>query len=145
MYDFRPVTTRAADLAESLQLFTLVWKQHGKYTAEYLAWLYRDNPDGGVLGFNAWAGTELAAQYVTVPIAVKWNGVATRALLSLDTVTHPDHRRKQLFSRLAEQTYEAGALAVHADPQPDNEPGWVMTDLIRAMLPARPTPSTGDV
>jgi len=71
----------------------------------YLQWLYRDNPCGQVVGFNAYAGDELAAHYATIPVEATLDGAPARGLLSLNTATHPTHQGKGLFTRLAERTY----------------------------------------
>jgi GNAT superfamily N-acetyltransferase len=74
-----------------------------------LEWLYRHNPEGGVVGMDAWAGDRLAAHYVTIPTRARVQGVEVRGLLSLNTATDPDFQGKGLFTRLASATYEAAA------------------------------------
>jgi len=71
----------------------------------YLRWLYRDNPWGRAVGFDAYAGDELAAHYATIPVEATLEGERAWGLLSLNTATHPAHQGKGLFTRLAEQTY----------------------------------------
>ncbi len=75
-------------------------------TANYLDWLYNQNPLGSALGFNAFSNEELAAHYATLPILAFLNGKKCQGLLSLNTATHPKHRRKNLFITLANATYE---------------------------------------
>lgn len=76
------------------------------FNEEYLKWLYRDNPAGHVLGFDAWSGGELVAHYVCIPTTLNIEGEEISALLSLNTATAPSHQGKGLFTRLANKTYE---------------------------------------
>lgn len=75
-------------------------------TKEYIKWEYEENPEGHVVGFNAYSGTILAGHYATIPIIMMINGQKRRGLLSLNTATHPEHRGKGLFVKLAQQTYD---------------------------------------
>ena len=43
------------------------------------------------------------------PVRCMIHGEEQLGLLSLNTATHPDHRYKKLFTRLASRTYEAAA------------------------------------
>ncbi len=94
--------THAAMLAQ-------VFGPSEKFTAKAIAWRYRDNPAGAVVGADAWSGETLAAHYVTCPAQMTLEGRPARGLLSLNTATHPDFQGKGLFTRLAEATYSAGA------------------------------------
>ena len=80
-----------------------------RFTPEALAWRYRDNPAGQVVGADAWDGERLAAHYVTCPLEARIDGAPVRGLLSLNTATHPDYQGQGLFTRLAEAAYGAGA------------------------------------
>jgi GNAT superfamily N-acetyltransferase len=75
------------------------------FESDYLRWLYCDNPMGDPVGFDAYAGDELAAHYGAVPIAATFEGRPAKGLLSLNTATHPTHQGKGLFTRVAEETY----------------------------------------
>ena len=82
-----------------------------KFTPRGLAWRYRDNPAGQVVGADAWDGERLAAHYVTCPLEARIDGGVARGLLSLNTATHPDYQGRGLFTRLAEAAYGLGADA----------------------------------
>jgi GNAT superfamily N-acetyltransferase len=82
-----------------------------QFTPQALAWRYRDNPAGQVVGADAWDGERLAAHYVTCPLEARIDGAVLRGLLSLNTATHPDYQGRGLFTRLAETTYGLGADA----------------------------------
>jgi GNAT superfamily N-acetyltransferase len=102
----------AVDSASILSYSTLLSDVFGKpelFTKEYLQWQYADNPDGTIVGFNAYQGETLAAHYVTQPMEAVINGVKRRGLLSLNTATHPQHQGKGLFVKLADRTYTYAA------------------------------------
>jgi GNAT superfamily N-acetyltransferase len=73
-----------------VQLFETCLPNSDRFNARYLRWLYVENPGGFAVGFDAWEGERLAAQYVAVPIKVVIAGSTTSALLSLNTATHPE-------------------------------------------------------
>jgi GNAT superfamily N-acetyltransferase len=100
-----------AKLQHYAALLSEVFGAGPKFTPAALAWRYRDNPAGQVVGADAWAGERLAAHYVTCPLTAMVEGVPRRGLLSLNTATHPDFQGRGLFTRLAEATYAAGAAA----------------------------------
>ena len=107
--EIRPAGVSAGQLDAYSALLGQVFGASPKFTAEAIAWRYRDNPAGQVVGADAWAGETLAAHYVTCPMRAVVEGRALKGLLSLNTATHPDFQGRGLFTRLAETTYEAGA------------------------------------
>ncbi len=82
-----------------------------QFDAAALAWRYRDNPAGTVVGADAWDGERLAAHYVACPLEARIDGEPVRGLVSLNTATHPDYQGRGLFTRLAEHAYGLGAAA----------------------------------
>ena len=89
----------------------LLWEVFGagpKFTPQALAWRYRDNPAGTVVGADAWAGETLAAHYVACPLAATVEGQPLKGLLSLNTATHPAFQGQGLFTRLAREAYDRG-------------------------------------
>jgi len=109
--EIKPTGTSPEQLVAYSDLLSRVFGPQPKFSVAALTWLYRDNPDGAVLGMDAWAGQRLAAHYVTIPMRAQVQGLATRGLLSLNTATDPDFQGKGLFTRLAAATYGAGAQA----------------------------------
>mgnify|MGYP006270258271 CR=1 FL=1 len=89
MYRLEPAGTAPRSIEQASALLTTVFGAKASFTAEYLRWLYAENPAGPVVGFNAFAEDALAAHYVTVPVAATLEGRAARGLLSLNTATHP--------------------------------------------------------
>ncbi len=101
-YAFRQLATDDAAIAAYRELLGVT---SASLTTEYLRWLYRENPAGEAVGFDAYAGEVLAAHYATIPVEAMIEGRRARGLLSLNTATHPTHQGKGLFTRLADQTY----------------------------------------
>lgn len=112
--DSRRIQVDDAAIDESSRLLRTVWPSEPKFLPPALKWLYRANPVGEVMGFNAYAGADLAAHYATVPIEASVDGIAMKGLLSLNTATHPSHQGKGLFTRLANETFEAARAEGYA-------------------------------
>lgn len=128
--EFRPSETHPSTLAAYAALFDACFPAAiGKLNAAYLTWLYRDNPSGAVVGFDAWEGGVLAAHYACVPGAAVVNGHMARVLLSLNTATHPRFQGKGLFTKLADATYQKAASngfdAVYGIANANSTPGFL--------------------
>lgn len=106
----RPAGTAPAQLETYSRLLNAAFGTD-KFNTRALAWRYRDNPAGTVVGADAWDGETLAAHYVTCPLEAKIDGEVVKGLLSLNTATHPDYQGRGLFTALAQHTYELGAAA----------------------------------
>ena len=106
MLEERPVGVEAAEIDAMHTLLEAAFGPLGYLDSRFLAWCYADNPAGGVVGTNAWAGDRIAAHYATVPLRARLFGREVRGVLSLHTGTHPDFQKRGLFRRLAETTYE---------------------------------------
>jgi GNAT superfamily N-acetyltransferase len=109
MIDFRPVRTDAGTLRECSQLFKICFPGAKHLDEAYLRWLYCDNPEGTVVGFHGMDSDRLCAHYACIPARVEIWGRPQRALLSLNTATHPAYQGRGLFTTLAERVYEFAA------------------------------------
>jgi GNAT superfamily N-acetyltransferase len=107
--NFSPVQCGEATYTDYVRLFADCFPSVDKFNREYIDWLYRRNPAGEVVGFDARDGDRLAAHYVCIPARAKVAGEDVDVLLSLNTATHPNYQGKGLFTQLAELTYAAGA------------------------------------
>lgn len=67
---------------------------------------YLNNPMGEVISFNAFYGNELVAHYACIPYKMMIDHRVVTGLFDMATVTHPSHRGKGLFKRLAQTTYD---------------------------------------
>ena len=97
---------------------------------EYFAWKYRDNPAGEVVGFVADAGDRLGAFYGVIPEPWSVGGADTVVFQSMDTMTHPDFRRRGLFVALAARTFEEvrdryGSCDLVGIPGPTSYAGFI--------------------
>jgi hypothetical protein len=109
-YRFERIDTTPASLEAIASLLSYTFQKPSLFTTAYITWLYKHNPDGEVIGYNAYApdGT-LAGHYCVIPIQCQLHNQALKAALSLNTATHPQHQGKQLFTQLARLTFEAAA------------------------------------
>jgi len=110
-FEIRRSGTTPDQLAAYGGLLGRVFGASHKFSPEALAWRYRDNPAGEVVGADAWDGARLAAHYVTCPVEALVDGRPIKGLLSLNTATDPDYQGRGLFTRLAEAAYAQGAAA----------------------------------
>jgi GNAT superfamily N-acetyltransferase len=129
MFDFRPVKTEHASLLAYSELFKACFPNARHLDIPYLTWLYAENPDGLVVGFDAYDGRRLAAHYACIPTTLELFGQTSLGLLSLNTATHPDYQGKGLFTQLANRTYEAAAdrefSAVYGIANANSTPGFI--------------------
>lgn len=105
MIEFYPASNNVDCLINYQKLFKLCFPRSKKFTIEYLQWLYSDNPDGSVVGFDAYDSGLLVAHYACIPALVKVLGVPRISLLSVNTATHPNYQGQGLFTKLASFTY----------------------------------------
>ena len=103
-----PAMTKAT-VPDYVSLFDRSYGGDAKLSAEYLAWQYASNPDGGVIGVDAFDGDTLAAHYAVIPRRFEVGGSEILGALSVNTATHPEYQGKGLFTRLAAETYTAAA------------------------------------
>lgn len=109
MINILPIQSDSKALAQYESLLSKCFPKTVKFNPSYLDWLYRKNPDGKAQGFDAWDGHLLVAHYVCIPVLARVGGKVVRALLSLNTATHPDYEGRGLFTKLAEMTYSVAA------------------------------------
>lgn len=107
-YDYCESLTRAT-IDDYVHLFREVYPESEKLSRRYLEWLYCENPEGGVVGVDAYLEGRLAAHYATVPRRYSFKNHEMSGLLSVNTATHPNHRGKGLFKLTASKTYHMAA------------------------------------
>ena len=108
-YEIRALDLSAGEISKIASLLRVVFPKAIHLTESYLNWQYNQNPAGTAVGFNAWAGQDLAAHYVTIPVKYRLGSDSVRGVLSLNTATHPAHQGKKLFTILAEKAYDEAA------------------------------------
>lgn len=107
--EFRKINTRENNLRIYVALMQQCYPGVQKFDLNYLKWLYIDNPDGEVVGYDAFEGERIAAHFACIPTPIILYGKKVLGLLSLNTATHPDFQRKGLLIKLATMTYQLGA------------------------------------
>lgn len=105
-FEFKQTQYDSNSLKLYSKLLSEVFPSTKKYTAEFLNWQYNLNPNGSVIGFDAFFNGELAAHYVTIPVEYIQNKTKYKGLLSLNTATNSKFQGKGLFTKLADKTYE---------------------------------------
>ena len=127
--EIRPCSTSPPNLGCLAELFAACFPKAKHLDEPYLRWLYSDNPDGGVVGMDAWHDGQVVGHYACIPARARIHGVERRVLLSLNTATHPAHQGKGLFTQLAEATYglasAQGFHAVYGVANAQSTPGFV--------------------
>ena len=96
----------------------------------YFQWKYLDNPAGKAIAYVAEADGKVAAFYGVIPEYWYIGGDKRILHQSMDTMTHPDHRGKGLFPKLAQMVFErireeTGGLLVIGYPGPTSYAGFV--------------------
>ena len=87
-------------------LLRTVFPRAKHLTARYLAWQYRDNPDGEGVGCNAWAGGELVGHMAACAMVGRLEGSAQKGQFIVNGAVAVAHRRKRLQSRISTAIFE---------------------------------------
>lgn len=147
--DFSQVRCDETAYADYVQLFAKCFPGIDKFNRDYIDWLYRCNPDGQVVGFDARDGDRLVAHYVCIPARAQVGGEDVRVLLSLNTATHPEYQGRGLFTKLAEQTYAAGAAqgydCVYGVANANSTPGFTRKLKFQLVGPLRASVGCGQL
>ena len=102
-----PGALRPAGEADLAQLIALRVRTFGqRISPEQWRWKL-GNPRSAVA--NVWvveAGGRLVFQYAGIPTPVRHLGTDCLAMVSVDTMTDPDYRRRGLLTRMGAETYE---------------------------------------
>lgn len=107
-YEIRQLNFDDGDvsLQKVVDLQNIVYEGKHTFRVDGFHKRYLDNPLGRVISFNAFYGDELVAHYACIPYAMNIDGRKSVGLFDMATVTHPDHRGKGLFKKLAKTTYD---------------------------------------
>jgi hypothetical protein len=111
-YEFRLQTNSRAELEKVTALLHRVWPKGRRFNLPYIEWLYRDNPNGQAIGYNAIYGEEVAAHYVVIPFQVEIEGEHKKSALVLNAAVDERHRGRSLlslFHKLAKMTHQRAA------------------------------------
>ena len=95
-----------SDMDKLVELQNIVYRGKHCFTSSSFKYWYLDNPNGHVISYNALYGDIIAAHYALIPINIDVLDKTVKGLLSMATVTHPDHRGQGLFKTLAKASYD---------------------------------------
>lgn len=139
--DFSPIRHDDAAYSEYINLFSRCFPGSTKFSHEYLRWLYRLNPHGRAVGFDARENGRLTGHYACVPARAFVGSQEVNVLLSLNTATHPDYQGKGIFTQLAELTYETGSKlnydCVYGVANSNSSPGFIKNLNFQLISPLR--------
>lgn len=91
-------------LEEYCQLYELCFNQ--KMTTQEARWRYLEHPKKDLFACFALDDGKLVASYSASPVELRINGEVKKAILSLNTMTHPDYTGRGLFVDLAKRVYK---------------------------------------
>lgn len=101
--NFKVAPYTPGDEGKILELFRLVYNR--EMTGDYWRWRFADNPAGSRMIDLCWDGSTLAGHYAVSPVKMVINGREYLTALSMTTMTHPDYRKKGIFTTLARSLY----------------------------------------
>jgi hypothetical protein len=84
-------------LSEVVTLMREVFPHAGKFTPDYVEWLYLKNPRGPLTGFHIYDDGKLRGQVAGILQDVMIKGEEATALLLLDVAIHPSLRGRGIF------------------------------------------------
>lgn len=93
-------------------------------------WKYKDNPAGEGIIWVAEHDSKIVGHYAVIPVLIKIGSETTIVFQSVDTMTHPDYRRKGIFSSLANSLYDGlnqkpNTNIVYGFPNSSSLPGFM--------------------
>lgn len=89
---------------EAFELFEKVFNR--KITEEFWNWRFNNKEFGESIRYLMWEDQKLIGNYVVHPIPLKIHNDVEKVLFSLNVMTHPNHRGKGIFIKLAQVIYQ---------------------------------------
>lgn len=77
--------------------------------SSYLKWLYKANPNGEIIGADAYSEGQLIGQVAAIPSEYHLNGRLVKGLLAVNVAVHPKFQGRRLFKKLGLKMCEYGA------------------------------------
>lgn len=107
MYTIKKEDFSSSEMMQQLvNLQNKVYAGKHVFTSDTFKHWYLDNPNGEVVSFNAFYEDVIVAHYALVPVQMCVDNKIVDGLLSMATVTDPEHQGKGLFKLLAKETFE---------------------------------------
>jgi hypothetical protein len=109
MIEIQPTDASAAGLERVAALLRRRFPRAAQISPAYLAWSYRENPEGPALAFDASDGGRLVAHFAATPLRARVEGRAETGLLMQHAATEAGFEGRGLFKSLAGRALAAGA------------------------------------
>jgi predicted N-acetyltransferase YhbS len=113
-YRYELATLTPREIEATSNLLRIVFPHAPHLTADYLTWMYAQNPAGGAVACNAWRGEELVGHMAAVPFAARVEGDAATAMIMQNGAIHPEHRGRRLQSHISAAMFEEGVRRGYA-------------------------------
>ncbi len=104
-YQILKSNTSTENIIAYSKLLSRVFNKNPKFTPEFLLWQYSQNPNGSIIGSDAFFNGELIAHHATIPVVYSFFGKQYKGILAINNVTHPDHQGKGLLTELGNATF----------------------------------------
>ena len=109
MIEIAPSDPSPAGLAAVAALLRPRFPRAAQISAAYLAWSYRENPEGPALAFDAREDGRIVAHFAATPLRARVCGRLERGLLTQHAATAPGFEGRGLFQALVERALSDGA------------------------------------
>jgi GNAT superfamily N-acetyltransferase len=100
-----PIPAEDSDEDSIVDLEQVVWGSAEEATHDYSQWCLKDPAGRSITYVVKDDFGRVVSMHVVVPLRAIINGKSSLAGISINVVTHPDHRRKGLSSRIAAAIY----------------------------------------
>lgn len=107
-YRFMLADLSREEIARTSALLRLVFPNAPYLTANYLSWLYGQNPDGPAVACNAFSGDELVGHMAAIPVQARVSGADLGGMILYNGAIHPAHRGQRLQSHISAAMFEEG-------------------------------------
>ena len=109
-----------------IQLFSLAFEKN--MDESLWEWAFMKNPCGDPIVSLCFTGDILVGHYAVIPYDLTCQGQSVKGSLSMTTMVHPEHHKKGIFVKLAEQVYDAAKELeydlVFGFPNKNSAPGF---------------------
>ena len=100
---------------------------HPALTEEYITWFYLSNPAGAATLIVAEEDGLWIGLIVLIPVILECSGKMLKGCFAVNVLTHPEHRTKNLFSKMircAKDELEKKGIWLLGHPNASAMPGW---------------------
>lgn len=96
-----------SSLKQISDFLAFVYEDEKKFNYDYISWLYRKNPDGKIIGYNAFDDkNNIIAHYALLPRLANFQNEDIKIALSINTATSKEAQGKGYFKKLASMSYD---------------------------------------